>query len=143
MTARGWRPRKTRRALLLVPVVLAVVLVTGCGSEDEERAAAETVARFQAALAADDGGRACAQLTPAARSAVESDERIPCARGVLRLDLPPGRVSGSDAYMNAAVVRVGSGSTAFLDRAAGGWRVSAAGCTPTAADRPYDCELED
>jgi hypothetical protein len=35
------------------------------------------------------------------------------------------------------------GGTLFLDEGPGGWEISAAGCTPTAPELPFDCELED
>lgn len=131
MTAGG------RRALIMA--ALAVSLATGCGDGDEVTA---TVERFQAALAAEDGRGACAELTPAARTAVAGEGKKPCERAVLALDLPAiGSVTGSDVYMTSAVTRTGS-RAAFLVRTADGWRIAAAGCTPTVPDRPYDCELE-
>lgn len=121
---------------------LAVVLLTGCGAASSERDVTATVERFQAALTAGDGSAACAELTAATRSAVESAEHAPCARAVLAMDLPStGTVTGSDVYLTSAIARIGPNAT-FLDQTADGWRISAAGCTPTAPDRPYDCELE-
>jgi hypothetical protein len=35
------------------------------------------------------------------------------------------------------------GGTTFLDEDPEGWKVSVAGCTPTAPDLPHDCVLED
>ena len=44
--------------------------------------------------------------------------------------------------MTTAAVALAEGGTTFLDEHASGWKVSAAGCTRTASDLPYDCELE-
>ncbi|MGH2715404.1 MAG: hypothetical protein ACRDM7_16230 [Thermoleophilaceae bacterium] len=44
--------------------------------------------------------------------------------------------------MTTASVRLAEGGTTFLDEASDGWKVSAAGCEPTAPNLPYDCELE-
>jgi hypothetical protein len=126
-------------------IVLALLLVVlaGCGTGSSERDVAATVDRFQAALTQRDGAAACAELTPSTRASLESQERAPCARAVLELDLRGGgSVASSDVYMNAAVAEITGHGSAFLDHTADGWRISATGCTPTPRDRPYDCELE-
>jgi hypothetical protein len=45
--------------------------------------------------------------------------------------------------VTSASVSLVGGATLFLDEASGGWEISAAGCRPSAPDRPFDCELED
>jgi hypothetical protein len=50
-------------------------------------------------------------------------------------------VTRSDVYLTSGFAEAG-GEAAFLDQTPAGWRISAAGCTPTKDDMPYDCELE-
>jgi hypothetical protein len=45
--------------------------------------------------------------------------------------------------VTSASVSLVDGGTLFLDEASDGWEISAAGCRPSAPDRPFDCELED
>jgi hypothetical protein len=130
-----------------LPAIAALLLVAaalvGCGADGSERDVAATVERFQAALGARDGGAACAELTPAARETLASQEKAPCPRAVLSLDLRGGgTVTRSDVYLTSALAEVSGRGSAFLDQTPAGWRISAAGCAPTAPDRPYDCELE-
>jgi limonene-1,2-epoxide hydrolase len=50
-----------------------IALLAGCGGGDsDEAAAADVVSEFLTALAEEDGGRACAQLTAAARQVVST-----------------------------------------------------------------------
>ncbi len=131
-----------QRAPTIVASVLVLGLLPGCGSGESERDVAATVERFQAALDVGDGQAACAELTPAARQTLLSQE-TPCPRAVLSLDLRGGGVvTGSDVYRTSAIAEIAGRGTAFLDQTAAGWRISAAGCTPTTPERPYDCELE-
>jgi hypothetical protein len=51
-------------------------------------------------------------------------------------------VETARVYVTSASVALASGGTMFLDEAADGWEVSAAGCRPTTDDLPYDCALE-
>jgi hypothetical protein len=44
--------------------------------------------------------------------------------------------------VTSASVALARGGAIFLDEAADGWEISAAGCRPTGDDLPYDCELE-
>jgi hypothetical protein len=88
-------------------------------------------------------GPPCRELSAAAASAVERQEKRPCGEAVLRLDLPAGVAAGaSRVYLTSASVDLADGSSAFLSEGPAGWKISAAGCTPSAPDRPYDCELE-
>lgn len=103
----------------------------------------EVVGRFETALAHGRGAVACAQLAPAARTALERDEGRPCPRAILALGLDGGgEVSRADVYMTSGYAEVGE-RAAFLDQTPQGWRIGAAGCTPTEPGLPYDCELED
>ena len=116
----------------------------GCGTAGPERDVSATSERFQAALEARDGAAACAELSSAAASSLERRERRPCERAILSLGLPAGVAVASDGvFLSSAVVRRAGGGSVFLDRGPRGWKISAAGCTPTGPDLPYDCELED
>lgn len=117
--------------------------LSGCGTDGSRTEIAGVVERFQQALADGDGALACAQLTAAARDALESEEELPCRRAIFELDLGAGgRVSGSDVDITSASADVPGRGTAFLDQTPYGWRISAAGCSPTSPGLPYDCELE-
>jgi hypothetical protein len=122
---------------------LACVTAAGCGTGDRERDAAAVAERLSAALERDDGAAACEELSAAAVSAVEQQESAPCADAILRLDLPRGAVAGkSRVYLRSASVELAGGGATFLNEGPAGWKVSAAGCTPTGPGQPYECELE-
>lgn len=130
------------RARVGVVVVVAVAALAGCGAGPSEQDVTVVVQRFQQALAARDGVAACAQLAPSTRAAIASDEGEPCRRAVLSLGLRGGgRVVGADVYLTSAIAHVGEDAV-FVQETAAGWRISAAGCTPTRDDMPYDCELD-
>jgi hypothetical protein len=130
------------RPLVVLLALGAGVAFAGCGTATSERDVSQVVERFQSDLAAGDGHGACAQLTASTREALVRDEKEPCRRAVLGLGLPEGgSVSRSDVYLTSGYAEA-AGEALFLDQAAGGWRISAAGCTPTEDDLPYDCELE-
>jgi hypothetical protein len=120
-----------------------VLALAGCGTADDERSASEVVERFQAAIEQGDGEAACAELTEAAASTLEGQEKAPCEEAVLSLDLPAGgRVAGARVFVTSAIVDRVEGGAAFLDKTSSGWRISAAGCEPAEPGQPYDCELE-
>jgi hypothetical protein len=126
-----------RVAILLI----AATMLGGCGTAASEQDVTAVVHRFQDAIAARDGKAACGQLTPSTSEAIASEQGRPCSRAVLALGLHGGRVSGADVYVTNGIAHVGD-EAAFLDQTPAGWRISAAGCVPTRADLPYDCELE-
>jgi hypothetical protein len=51
-------------------------------------------------------------------------------------------VADTRVHLGSAFATRAEGGADFLDEASSGWKVSAAGCVPTAPDQPYDCELE-
>jgi hypothetical protein len=129
--------------LLAATLALACLALAACGTGDGERDAGAVAERFPVALERDDGRAACGELSAAARSAVERQEKRPCEEAILRLDLSRGAAAGeSRVYLRSASVDLGDGSAIFLSEGPAGWKVSAAGCTPTAPDQPYECELE-
>jgi hypothetical protein len=118
-------------------------LCAACGTAERSDDATAVVERFQAALDASDGMAACAELSEETSTTLEQQEGDPCDEAILAIELPPGReVSDTSVYVTSASVSLLEGGTLFLDEASDGWEISAAGCTPTAPELPYDCELE-
>ena len=131
-----------RRASLAMALAIVYLAATGCG-DDRERDAAAVAERFNAALERDDGRAACAELSSSAASAVERQEKAPCEEAILRLQLPQGALAvKAQVYVRSALVDLTGGEAAFLNEGPAGWKISAAGCTPSAPGRPYDCEVE-
>ena len=131
-----------RRALLAA--LLVALPLTACGTGDRERDAAAVSETFHAALEQGDGQKACDQLSEEAASKLEQQENKPCEEAILTLELPKGgtaavrRVEVTSAYIGLA-----EGTADFLDEGPEGWKISAAGCEPSAAsDVPYECEVE-
>ena len=120
-----------------------MLTLAGCGTADREDDAAAVAERFHSALEAGDGNAACAELNPETASALERQEKKPCEEAILTLELPKGgSVADSRVYVTSAFTTLAEGGSDFLDEGPLGWRVSAAGCEPTAPSQPYDCELE-
>ncbi|MEU8380669.1 hypothetical protein, partial [Streptosporangium sp. NPDC048865] len=82
--------------------------------------------------------RACALLAPEAALSLRTGDQS-CETAIGALDLPGGRVLGTEVWGDEAQVRL-SGDTVFLHRFPEGWRVRGAGCT-SRGDLPYDCEV--
>jgi hypothetical protein len=124
-------------------VALGLALAgTGCGVDDDRDQVRASASQFYAALERHDGATACDHLSPPAAEALEKVEDRRCDRAILGLDLGQGPVRDVAVYETDAVVTLPGGERAYLDRRAGGWKVSAAGCRLLPAG-PADCELED
>ncbi len=122
---------------------LLALTVAGCGTADREADAGAAAQRFHAALEQGDGRAACDQLNAETASKLEKQEKQPCAEAILSLELPKGgTVADTRVYVTSAFTTLAEGGSDFLDEGPNGWRVSAAGCQPTAPSQPYDCELE-
>ncbi len=116
----------------------------GCGTSDDRQESREAVERFYAAIEADRGDDACAELSVPARQELESQEDKACGAAVTELKLEGGAVAVSRVFATNAKVDLRSGESAFLSREAEGWKLSAVGCKPEDGkprDRPFDCEL--
>jgi len=128
------------------PIVLACLLLASlaaCGTADRERDAAAVTERFHAALEADDGQAACEELSEETASKLEQEEKKSCDEAILELDLPKGgTVAVRRVSVRSALMQLAEGGADFLDEGPEGWKISAAGCEPTAAEQPYECELE-
>jgi hypothetical protein len=130
----------TRLALLACLLGLALA---GCGTGDRERAAAAVAERFHAALEDGDGQAACEELGEETASGLEDGVKLPCEEAILSLELPKGgTVADTRVYLGSAFATLAEGGVDFLDEGADGWKVTSAGCDPTAPEQPYDCELE-
>lgn len=121
-------------------LVLMASLLVACGSgPDREAAAAAATAWLQ--LAADDPSAACDTLAPDTAEALAS-ESSPCTKSLEEADLRAGEVRRTHVYGKDARVEVGD-SVVYLARFTDGWRVTAAGCTPSGeANKPDECEVE-
>jgi hypothetical protein len=143
----GDAPPATRRRhrAAAVAVVAAAVGLAGCGQGGSRAEIRGTTDGFFAALQRGDGTAACARLSADTVAQLISEEQEPCAQAVTSLKLRPGAVRRIQVYMTNAKVDLAGGASAFLDRTANGWRLSAIGCRPAEgkpADLPFDCELE-
>lgn len=122
---------------------LLALAIAGCGTADREADAGAAAQRFHAALEQGDGQAACDQLNAETASKLEKQEKQPCAEAILSLELPKGgTVADTRVYVTSAFTTLAEGGSDFLDEGPNGWRVSAAGCEPTAPSQPYDCDLE-
>lgn len=131
------------RHAMLVLACVAALAPTACGASDRAPDAASVAERFQSALQAEDGVAACAELNEATVSTLEREEKEPCDKAILTLDLPRGeRARDTTAYVTSAAVTLSDGSAAFLDEGPDGWKVAAAGCRPAGEQKPFECELE-
>jgi hypothetical protein len=128
--------RLTRVALPLC------LLAAGCGTAAKEDDVIAVSDRFHAAIAARDGTAACTELSANAVETLERQAKRPCREAVLELDLPAGaRASAAEVYVTSGYAELTGSNVAFLEEGPAGWKVAAAGCTPSSLDRPYDCEL--
>jgi len=131
-------PRNASLACLLA------LALAGCGTATREDDAGSVAQRFHAALADGDGQAACDELSEETASKLEQQEKKPCEEAILSLELVKGgTVADTRVYVTGALTTLAGGRSDFLDEGPDGWRVSAAGCEPTAPSQPYDCELED
>jgi hypothetical protein len=132
------------RANRLVVALIVAAAAGGCARDGDRDAVQAVTDRFYAALDTGDGDQACAQLSPAMRDELESQEQQACGEAVGSLQLEGGALVRVQVYVTNAKADLASGETAFLSLTREGWRLSAVGCMPVGgkpADRPYDCEL--
>jgi hypothetical protein len=122
---------------------LLAIVVAGCGTGERADDAAAVAERFHAALQSGDGQAACAELSEQTASKLELEEQKPCEKAILTLELPKGgTVAVKRVEMRSAFAGLAEGGADFLDEGPEGWKISAAGCEPTAPEQPYECELE-
>ena len=129
----------------VLPLVLLLAAVAGCGTADDRDEARATVERFYAAVEARDDGAACDELGESLLEAVESQAGRGCEDVITGFEYEPGPVDRTEVYITNAKVDLASGESAFLSRATDGWKLSAIACGPAdgkPADRPFECEAE-
>jgi len=66
----------------LVPVLLALLVLAGCGQSDDRAAVRRVTERFLAADRAQRGAVACGVLTSDTRKSLESQEGKPCPQAI-------------------------------------------------------------
>jgi hypothetical protein len=128
-----------------IALLAALLGLSGCGRAGDEAAARAVVNQFFAAVASGDGQQACAQLSTDTRAKLESDAGKPCRQAIGDVGLKPSTVTSVQVHIVGAMVELADGGAAFLGYETDGWRLSAVGCQSAgkAADRPYDCDVED
>jgi hypothetical protein len=129
------------RPLISAPALIALILLTGCGTGADARQARGAVARLYTAARHHDGVTACAQLSPDTRAQLVKDTGKRCATSVLGLSLHGSRPLLVRVYGASAVVTLAGGDTVFLGDTREGWRIEALGCRPQDG-APYDCEAQ-
>ncbi len=122
---------------MLLASGLLVLLVSGCASA--ERPEVERVAA-QFEDSSGDAQARCDLLMPDTAKRLEEQLGTSCAEGIGDVPVQGGDVVDVQVWGGDALVRLGR-DTVFLTRAATGWRVAAAVCTPQ-TQGPYDCEVE-
>lgn len=130
------------RALALA--ALAAVGLSACGNRTDERQVRRVVAGFYDAVRRQDGRGACARLSLATAQQLEGQTGKTCREVVTKLDYRGGAVTRVEVYLDSARADLRNGETAFLDREANGWRLSALACQESSkpADQPFDCQVE-
>ena len=127
----------------VVACLLIAWPLAACGTADRERDVAAVAQRFHAALEAGDGRAACADLSEATASKLEQQEKEPCEKAILAVELSKGGTVGvTGVYVQSAYASLAQGGTDFLSKGPEGWTISSAGCRPRGTEQPYECELE-
>jgi hypothetical protein len=127
----------------LVPAILAVLVLAGCGQSDDRAAVRRVTERFLAADEAKQGAVACGVLSSDTRKSLESQDGKPCPQAIGSVSVSGGPVLEIQVAITSAKVDLASGESFFLSEQASGWRISALGCRPTVTptQTPFDCEL--
>lgn len=119
-------------------VVIAVL--AGCTSAHDDEVE-QTAEAFHAALKADDGAKACDELSDEVQSELHQASGSSCEVAIMKAGVSPdGRIERVTVSGTAAQVRYDD-DVVFLAEFADGWKVIAAGCQ-SQPDKPYDCEVQ-
>jgi hypothetical protein len=131
----------SRRLRLLGWLALAAAL-GGCSSLGPDTAGAAGAAQaFHVATASGDGSAACSRLSARVVAELAQSARTPCEQAVLAADVPSAsKVRDVQVWGGRGMV-VLDHDVVFVAEFDGGWRVTAAGCSPR-KDRPYDCSVK-
>ena len=127
----------------LLPAILAVLFLTGCGQSEDRAAVRRVTDRFLTAEKAKQGAAACGVLSTDTRKSLERQESKPCPQAIGSVNVAGGPVLKIQVAITSAKVDLASGESFFLSDQSSGWRISAAGCRPTTTptQTPFDCEL--
>src|SRR5215210_1015103 len=72
--------------------------------------------RFATAVGAQDGERACAQLSPQTRAQLEEEEQRQCREAITGVRLEPGSVTRVRVYLLNAMVELSNGEAEFVEQ---------------------------
>jgi len=131
-TADTWGTRKAAAG------IAALLALSGCAPDGT--APADAAQEFHQSLSGSDWSAACALLQSGTREKTAQEQESTCEDHLRNLQIQePGTVTRTEIYGRAAFVEFEQDAV-FLAAAEGGWKVTAAGCTPN-GDAPYTCEV--
>jgi hypothetical protein len=114
--------------------------LSACG-DSGDAAAADVAEHFYEAVSGKDGAAACDLLTPSAREELEESSGKSCDAAVIEETRAPGEADGAVEVFGTMAQVSFENDVVFLARLPDGWRVQAAGCSPS-ADGPYSCTVQ-
>ncbi|MGK5448184.1 hypothetical protein [Streptomyces radiopugnans] len=138
MARRRWRGPQAATTIITAVAALAC----GCGASQERiEGASGAAVSFAEAVQAGDGAAMCAVLARETKQELERSERTTCDEAVVKQQLATiGPVRETDVHGRQAMVKL-KGDTLFLSEMTGGWKITAAGCTPRPG-QPYQCQVK-
>ncbi len=128
----------------LLPAILAVLFLAGCGQSEDRAAVRRVTDRFLTAEKAKQGAAACGVLSSDTRKSLERQESKSCPQAIGSVNVAGGPVLKIQVAITSAKVDLADGESVFLSEEKPGWRIAALGCRASAAPTrtPFDCELE-
>jgi hypothetical protein len=133
-----WGTRRPGTDAVAVAGIAALLAVTGCAPDGT--APADAAQEFHQAMSASDWSSACSMLETDTREKTAREQENSCEDHLRNLQLQePGTVTHTEIYGRGAFVEF-ENDAVFLAASGGGWKITAAGCTPN-GDAPYTCEV--
>lgn len=133
-----WGTRRPGTYAVAVAGIAALLAVTGCAPDGT--APADAAQEFHQAMSASDWSSACSMLETDTREKTAREQEGSCEDHLRNLQLQePGTVTRTEIYGRGAFVEFANDAV-FLAASGGGWKITAAGCTPN-GDAPYTCEV--
>ncbi|VXB76147.1 conserved exported hypothetical protein [Arthrobacter sp. 9AX] len=130
--------RKPGTYVLAAAGIAALMGVCGCAPEGT--GAADAAQTFHQAVSASDWSSACSMLKSDTREKTAQEQESTCEDHLRSAHIQePGAVTRTEIYGRGAFVEF-ENAAVFLANAEGGWKITAAGCTPN-GDAPYTCEV--
>jgi hypothetical protein len=128
----------TRRYLLVLAGIAPMLALSGCAPDGA--APADTAEEFHQALSSSDWSSACSMLLSDTREKTAQEQESSCEDHLRNLQIQePGTLTRTEIYGRGAFVEF-ENDAVFLAAAEGGWKITAAGCTPN-GEAPYTCEV--